>query len=415
MRSRPARLTLCTLALIALCGTALYSTLTQSQIDERQTAFQLFERTARDAADALQDVQAGQQAYVAPGQDSREWMNKVTSYLKTITNAIEALKPTAVSPATKASLQDASTATAAVAAIDKRLRTQVSAGEVHQASEIIFTEVNDTIASARADVDSAIESERHSAEAFGDQRRRMQRFASVTAALVAGLAIVLVGLLPAGFAERLFGVEEELSPELAEPRAGLDLAAAAALLDARTEQPFPESLPSEVLSTLSELCTGFSRASSVDELRPLLEASAELIGARGLIVWLGNLDGGDLRPVLAHGYSDATLAHLPRVQRLADNASALAYRTGELQVVRSRQGGALGAVVAPLLSTDGCIGALAAEIRERGDESAEETRALASIVASQLASVLASAASASATSTAPQLMVEDVEPNAAAG
>ena len=139
MRSRPARLTLCTLALIALCGTVLYSTLTQSQIDERQTAFQLFERTARDAADALQDVQAGQQAYIAPGQDSREWMNKVTSYLGTITNAIEALKPTAVSPATKASLQDASSATAAVAAIDKRLRTQVNAGELHQASEIIFT------------------------------------------------------------------------------------------------------------------------------------------------------------------------------------------------------------------------------------------------------------------------------------
>lgn len=412
MRSRPARLTLCTLALIALCGTVLYSTFTQSQIDSRQTAFLLFERTARDASDALQDVQAGQQAYVAPGQESREWMNKVATYLKTIASALDVLKPAAVSPATKASLQDASTAMASVAAIDKRLRTQVSIGELHQASEIVFTEANDTIASARADVESAIDSERQSADAFADQRRRLQRFASLTAVLLAGLAIVLVGLVPAGFIERVLGEGDELSPELAEPRAGLDLAAAAALLDARTTQPFPASLPADLLNSLSTLCTGFGRASNVDELRPLLEDSAALIGARGLIVWLGNLDGGDLRPVLAQGYSDSTLAHLPRVPRHADNASAFAYRTGEIQVVTSRPGGALGAVVAPLLSTDGCIGALAAEIRERGDESAEETRALAAIVASQLASVLAPAAAASAASSET---LADVEPNAAAG
>jgi len=412
MRSRPARLTLCTLALIALCGTALYSTITQSQVDSRHTAFLLFERTARDAADALQDVQAGQQAYVAPGQDSREWMNKVATYLKTISSAIEALKPAAVSPATKASLQDASTATAAVAAIDKRLRTQVSAGEVHLASDIIFSEVNDTIASAQADMESAIDSERQSADAFGDQRYRMQRLASMSAVLLAGLAIVLIGLVPPGFADRIFGDGEELSPELADPRAGLDLAAAAALLDARTQPPFPASLPTELLTSLSTLCTDFARANSAEELRPLLEESAELIGARGLIVWLGNLEGGDLRAVLAHGYSDTALARFPRVPRHADNASAQAYRTGDVQVVASRPGGAIGAVVAPLLSTDGCIGALAAEIRERGDESAEETRALAMIVASQLASVLSAAASASAVATTT---VADVERNAAAG
>ena len=413
MRSRPARLTLCTLALIALCGTVLYSTITQSQVDSRHSAFLLFERTARDASDALQDVQAGQQAYVTPGQDSREWMNKVSSYLKTIAGAIEALKPSAVSPATKASLQDASAATASVAAIDKRLRTQVGAGEVHQASDIIFSEANDTIASARADVASAIESERQSAEAYADQRYRMQRFVLVSTVLIAGLAIVLVGLVPAGFADRIFGGAEELSPELAEPRAGLDLAAAAALLDARTEQPYSAaSIPTELLSSISDLCTGFGRASNADALRPLLEESADVIGARGLIVWLGDLQGGDLRPVLAHGYSDATLARLSRVPRHADNAAAQAYRTGDVQVVPSRAGGSLGAVVAPLLSTDGCIGALTAEIRERGDESAEETRALAVIIASQLASALAAAASASAATTAT---LEEAEPNAAAG
>lgn len=409
MRSRPARLTICTLALITLCGAVFYSFYTQSHIDSRRTAFLLFERTARDAADALQDVQAGQQAYVAPGQDSREWMTKVTAYLKTLTTAIEGLKPATTNPASKVALQDASTAVSSIAALDKRLRTQVSLGEVHQAAEIVFSEANDTIGIAKADVESAIDTERQLSEQYVASERRAQQLAMVAAAVLAGAVIALIGLAPARVTDRFFGVEPAMiAPEMAAPRPGLDLAAATALLDASVERPFSVSLPTELLTTISGLCTDFGRVRSATELRPLLETAAELIGARGLIVWLGNLEGGDLRPVLAHGYSDATLARISTVPRHADNAAAQAYRTGDVQVVTSRAGGALGAVVAPLLSTDGCIGALTVEIRERGDESAEETRALAVIVASQLSSVLASAAAA-----APP--VADVEPNVAAG
>ena len=54
---------------------------------------------------------------------------------------------------------------------------------------------------------------------------------------------------------------------------------------------------------------------------------------------------------------------------------------------------------APLLSADGCIGALTAEIREQGEES-ETTRALSLILASQLAGVLASAAENQETTSA---------------
>ena len=77
--------------------------------------------------------------------------------------------------------------------------------------------------------------------------------------------------------------------------------------------------------------------------------------------------------------------------RSADSAAATAYRTGDVQSVKWRAGAAQGAVVAPLLVADGCIGALTAEIRDRGEESAT-TRALARILAAQLAGVLATAA-----------------------
>ena len=132
------------------------------------------------------------------------------------------------------------------------------------------------------------------------------------------------------------------------------------------------------------------------QLKTLLEQAAGLLNARGLIVWLGSTAGADLRPVLAHGYSDSTLARIPTVARAADNAAAAAYRTGEVQIVKSKPGASQGAVVAPLLGADGCIGALTAEIRDRGEE-LDTTRALSLILAAQLAGVLASAADASDT------------------
>jgi GAF domain-containing protein len=95
------------------------------------------------------------------------------------------------------------------------------------------------------------------------------------------------------------------------------------------------------------------------------------------------------------------IARIPPVPRSADNAAAAAYRSGRLQIVLARPGGTSGAIVAPILSADGCIGALSAEIRG-GGETSEGIQALASIFAAHLAGVLSSAPA------------EITEPNAAA-
>jgi hypothetical protein len=111
--------------------------------------------------------------------------------------------------------------------------------------------------------------------------------------------------------------------------------------------------------------------------------------ASGLVVWLGNVGGADLRPVLAHGYPSGTLAQMPAVPRTADNAAAAAYRSGRFQIVMARPGASSGAVVAPLLSPEGCIGALAVEMKG-GSETSDSVQALAAIFAAQLTGVLAS-------------------------
>jgi len=144
---------------------------------------------------------------------------------------------------------------------------------------------------------------------------------------------------------------------------------------------------SPILKTAAQLCTDFACMRDLNDLQLLLARASDVMDAAGLVVWLGNVDKGELQPVLTQGYSDETRARLPNVARSANNAAAAAYRSGEVQIVRSRPGGAKGAVVAPILGVHGCIGALSAEIRG-GGEASDSVQALASIVAAQLASVL---------------------------
>ena len=406
MRSRSARLTLCALAWIALGAAAVYVTHAQSEIDQRRAALRAFELSARDATDALQDVQAGQHAYVSAGQDAREWMTKVAAYLRTATGAIDTLRATALSPASKPSLQDASTATTAVAAIDRRVRGQIGQGDFRQAAEIVYSESEDTASSAVADLESAISTERQAAESVEAGQRGAQIYSLAGVAAIAALVIGFLGMYSSDATPEVMpSGGQETSPGFSTAHPGLALDGA--FDESFAERPFSAALSTQLLTRVSGLCTDFGRARSADDLRPLLQQSADLMRARGIIVWLGDGVGGDLRPVLAHGYNDSTLARLSNVSRHADNAAAAAYRTGDVQIVKSRDGAALGAIVAPLLSTDGCIGALTAELRDHGEEGSDDTRALAVIMASQLAGALAEAAAAAATSAA--------HPSAAAG
>jgi hypothetical protein len=143
-----------------------------------------------------------------------------------------------------------------------------------------------------------------------------------------------------------------------------------------------------VLKAAADLATDFGRVRDADELGRLLERAAEIIDASGLIVWMGDTTGGDLRAVLSHGYAPEVLARMPSVPRSADNAAATAYRTGAMQIVPQRPGTKAGAIVAPILAAEGCIGALAGEIND-GGEGSEAVQAVSTIVAAHLASALA--------------------------
>jgi hypothetical protein len=152
-------------------------------------------------------------------------------------------------------------------------------------------------------------------------------------------------------------------------------------------RPLTTHAQGSVFKAATDVVTDFGRVRDLNELTRALGRAAEVMDASGMMVWVGNASGADLRPVVAHGYSNEMLARIPPVPRSADNAAAAAYRSGAQQIVHSRPGGSRGAVVAPILSADGCIGALSAEIRS-GGETSQSVQALASIFAAQLACVL---------------------------
>jgi hypothetical protein len=142
-----------------------------------------------------------------------------------------------------------------------------------------------------------------------------------------------------------------------------------------------------VLRAASQLCTDLGRVSDVEELRQLVGRAADVMDASGLIVWMATPDGSQLVPTLSHGYLPEIVSRFPPLARSAENAAARAYRTSQLQIVLARPGESNGAIVAPVLSSQGCVGVLSAEIRG-GGETSESVQALAAIFAAQLAGVL---------------------------
>ena len=156
--------------------------------------------------------------------------------------------------------------------------------------------------------------------------------------------------------------------------------------EAREEDP-PRREPS--LMDAAELCTRLGQAVDTCDVRPILEDAASALDAVGMVVWSWDRHAAVLRPSLACGYSDATLARIARVRDDSDNAIASAFQSAQMCVVNGGED-RTGAVVVPLVSHGGCAGVLAIEVR-RGAEQRESVRAFATILAAQLVALVASA------------------------
>jgi hypothetical protein len=387
MRSRLVRLTIGSIALLVFGGSALLVVSSESQIALSRERMRAFDLHAREVRDLLADLRTAQQAYVAAGQAREFWMPRVEANRSTAVSRAATLRDEADSAAAKTALERAGDALAEFDTIDARVREYLTAGQELMAADIVFTEGGAAVAAASLHVEEARVAEQAAIDAAEAQSRQQQKLAGLGGGLVGAFVIVLLAVtgVPKRGETEAAGAPEgpAIGPASADPSsppAGDTLKAAATV---RGESP--------LLKSAAELCTAFGRIHDVAELTALLGRAADVMEASGLVVWLGDTAGGDLRPVLAHGYSEQALARMAAVPRSATNAAAAAYRTGGLQIVLSKPGGVAGAVVAPMLAPEGCIGALSIEAKG-GAEASDAIQALAGIFAAQLAGVLAASA-----------------------
>jgi transcriptional regulator with XRE-family HTH domain len=156
---------------------------------------------------------------------------------------------------------------------------------------------------------------------------------------------------------------------------------------APVDPPVLRPPPNEIdLAGVAAVCTRLACAEDPADLAALFDEIATLFHAIGMIAWIWDALGAELRPVLAHGYSDKVLAQLPKVRRDANNATAAAFRSSQICVVHGSPD-ASGALAVPLLTPWGCAGVLSIELSD-GAERSEPVRAIATIVAAQIVKAL---------------------------
>src|SRR2546426_5392224 len=196
MRSRAVRSIVGALALLAVVAAGFFLIRSEQHFARQRTAARAFDLHAREASDALADLRASQQAYVAAGQGVAFWVPKVASLMESITQTLTSIRSSAASATSRASLDEAAASVAEFAAVDKRARDYIRAGQPLMAGDVIFTEGGQTASVAARYIESARLSEHQAYDASEADTRKLQAAALTGAALIAVLALALVGTAP---------------------------------------------------------------------------------------------------------------------------------------------------------------------------------------------------------------------------
>jgi hypothetical protein len=397
MQSRAMRLILAAVCCMAGGAAATFLLSSERQITERRVSERAFDQRVRETTAALADLRTAQQAYVAAGQDIPFWMSKVDATADAVANGLLILQQSAMSAASKAALDETAATLREFSTVDMRIRDYIKSGAQLMAADVIFTEGGATAVNAAHQVESALREEHQYLDTLEAARRKEEAQAMAGAV---GLAILIVAAL--ALSPRRSDAPGDLAPitQIAPDQRSLSTDTDETLLMGRGAPPELKppviAQPADVakraaapaLKAAAQLCTEIGRMSDSEELQSLIGRAADMLDASGLVLWMRTEAGDALRPAVAHGYDSQMVARIPLVPRSANNAAAAAYRSATMQIVLSRPGSGKGAVVAPVLSADGCIGVLSAEIRD-GGETSETVQALAAIVAAQLGGVLA--------------------------
>lgn len=432
MNSKVVRVAVLLAALGAVAAGGFLIAGAEQALRARRVAGATFDTEADAVLADLGRLASAQQGYVAEGQGTDYWMSQAAEGLARANRDLAALAADATADATRSTIQAASAQLENVRTLDQRARQYVKAGQVLMASDVIFTDSLTALNAAGDHLIAARANERAIAEASVDDLRWRQCYAACGAAAILLVAVLLLAPIPEREVDVLTAMRalteapalptarpvaptpaprqtlaeiddipdidavRAISPALQiqaadplrEPLGAFEAAESLAAGEtpapaAATPPQVPEALSAAALASAARVCADMARVLDADDLPGLLARSAGVLGAPGLIVWIADRSGQSLYPLLTHGYDRSIVVRMGPVSTEANNATALAWRTGELQVVEGGAG-ASGALAAPIVTAEGCVGVLAAELSD-DREARADVRALTTIFAAQLA------------------------------
>jgi len=349
-----------------------------------------FTSTAYAARSAVSDLRGAQQGYVAAGQGPDFWFARVTALAKELREHLVSLKSQATSADAALAIDDATGALQDFEQMDRRARDYARAHQLMSASDLIFTDGFDLTKKAGDDVDRAFTAELADRNGVLDFMKRREAYALAGGSAV--VAIVLLLLFPTGRprTEVQPVAQRVLAPTRVVSHAALDdlnefgvVAKATPVVKVSPPEPPPRQVDME---RMAALCTDLAKVTDTRALPDILERTAGILDAGGVVVWIADPDGRELSPILIHGYPPQLATRLGTIPRDAANVTASAYRTGLLQTLKGDTVSD-GAIAAPLVSSGGCVGVLAAEMKHGGEQQ-EVLLSAAAIIASQLATLV---------------------------
>ena len=381
MTRLPVRLFLLTVCLAAL-GSAAYLTWSfEQRIRFDDSRARRFDTLARAAGVAVADLRAAQESYVAIGQGEDFWFARVLAIRKDLDDKLTELKSLATAPEAVTALDDATGALQDFVQMDLRARDHVRNQQLALASDMVFGDGFDLTKRTGEAIERGVVAQAVARDAVAAETRRLQAQVLVGAAAVTILVLLL--LLPAGRRpEGTAAVAASDTPRAVSEQTLADLADFGAVTAAKAPEP---SSPVN-LDGVASLCADLARVTDTRALPALIGRAADILAASGIVLWIADPDGRELSPIVVHGYPPQLANRLGNLARDADNVTASAYRTGLLQTMK---GDAIsnGAVAAPLVSTSGCVGVMAAEMKDGGEQQ-ESLLAAATIIASQIATLV---------------------------
>jgi hypothetical protein len=393
-------------ALVAL----YFDTRFDARLAQEHTVAITAERELGSIDIALASVRAAQAAYVPGAQNLQSAFGRVTELLDTMESTLQARQKAAAGPELAARYDAALQSLAEVRNVDVRARAALSLSDGPTAGHMVLTEGAESADKLAAGIAQARTLEQQRASAAAGRLSMMRTGATALAMLLlvavsAVMARALSRLARRGVASTAQMLKELPPPVKSGPLSITQVhasmpttpATGSAVVAATTTPvsgtqvtaPAPAVAPAikpATLAATAELCVDLARLLDGRDVQALLARASEVLGAKGIMIWSADAGSEQLRPSLAHGYSEKVLRKLQPLAMGDENITSQTYRTMKPQSMNGNHGGDSMAIAVPLISTGGCVGVMAAEIRH--NRSQADVMALARIIAAQFAGII---------------------------